>query len=509
MALFKRTSVNGRDYYYDMWHFLTHRRNRRDELCQGDGSTTSFSETLNVELYDVDSTGGYEKIKASTVRILYTVGGVEYETRDDGSGNFQTTSTMSSAANIDTGTSSTIDYTTGAVSLTFSTAPDNGTKIYAIYEIDRDDDYGEVDGDVELWRYEAGQGDGSTTSFTKTIKLENTEATTHGVVTAIWWNSGTRYEDTTVATFSGYDVTLTLPSAPDDKTTVSINVDANDSDDPYLVVSLDDGGTTQYLLIDGKGTDYYSGTTDYMRANITALSTSYTAGSAWTTNQAVITPFTPDGDTTYPTLISQLDMSVYIWIQTKSDYSSSGTIWKSYSFSSHFDVTESSTHYYAILALEYNADKYYSDGQSDVYLVTYQHTSTLHNGTTGWKYYTSVRSSRFDGTGGDANGLNWLSHPYITQTGALGGYGYYWHGLDAIYEAIKSTADGKVYQYSPMLFNDYDELIPISTLKSLIQINSGGNLADGDEILTTHSSGKVIRHLVHLTTSWNWGVRIA
>ncbi len=77
----------------------------------GDGSTTSFSATLATTPVDEDS-----------LEIAYTIGGTDYTATDDGDGNISGTDCTG-----------TIDYDTGALSLTFSTAPDNGSDITATY----------------------------------------------------------------------------------------------------------------------------------------------------------------------------------------------------------------------------------------------------------------------------------------------------------------------------------------------------------------------------------------
>jgi len=85
---------------------------RSDTIGTGDGATTSFSATLT-----------YLPVVAGTLNISYTIGGVAYTATDDGAGNITGTDVTG-----------TIDYTTGAVSLTFTTAPDAGTAISATYQ---------------------------------------------------------------------------------------------------------------------------------------------------------------------------------------------------------------------------------------------------------------------------------------------------------------------------------------------------------------------------------------
>lgn len=86
-----------------------------ESVGSGDGSTTSFSHTA-----------AFVPVEPKSVSIAYTIGGTAYTGTDDGEGNI-------------TGTdlSGTINYNTGTVSLTFSTAPDSGTSItmnYSYYE---------------------------------------------------------------------------------------------------------------------------------------------------------------------------------------------------------------------------------------------------------------------------------------------------------------------------------------------------------------------------------------
>jgi len=77
-----------------------------------DGSATSFSFTL-----------AHFPVKTSSYVVHYTISSVVYTGVDDGSGNITGT-------NISSGT---INYNTGAVSLTFSLAPDNGSTITSDY----------------------------------------------------------------------------------------------------------------------------------------------------------------------------------------------------------------------------------------------------------------------------------------------------------------------------------------------------------------------------------------
>jgi hypothetical protein len=68
----------------------------------GDGSTTSFADALT-----------YDSVQTSSVTVGYTLSGTAYTATDDGSGVIT-----------GTGLTGTIDYTTGTIALSFSTAPD-------------------------------------------------------------------------------------------------------------------------------------------------------------------------------------------------------------------------------------------------------------------------------------------------------------------------------------------------------------------------------------------------
>lgn len=81
-------------------------------IGNGDGTTTSFNATLDT------------LIVPGSVSISFTVGGASYTATDDGNGNISTTEV-----------SGTIDYKTGNLNLTFTTAPDNGTSINVSYQI--------------------------------------------------------------------------------------------------------------------------------------------------------------------------------------------------------------------------------------------------------------------------------------------------------------------------------------------------------------------------------------
>ena len=83
-----------------------------ENLGTGDGSTTSFSGTLV-----------HHPVKASTVAIHYTISSTAYTATDDGNGNISGTECTG-----------TINYDTGAWSLTFNIAPDDTTDITADYD---------------------------------------------------------------------------------------------------------------------------------------------------------------------------------------------------------------------------------------------------------------------------------------------------------------------------------------------------------------------------------------
>ena len=77
----------------------------------GDGATTTFSATL-----------AQKPVRSQTVKITLE-GSTTVFGQDDGKGNI-----------IGAGVSGTINYTTGEISLTFTTAPESGKKIYASYQ---------------------------------------------------------------------------------------------------------------------------------------------------------------------------------------------------------------------------------------------------------------------------------------------------------------------------------------------------------------------------------------
>lgn len=78
----------------------------------GDGTTTTFTAVLQEV-----------PVTPNSVSVEYTIGGVSYTSHDDGNGNI-------SGAYISSGS---INYQSGDISITFSTAPDNGTNIRVRY----------------------------------------------------------------------------------------------------------------------------------------------------------------------------------------------------------------------------------------------------------------------------------------------------------------------------------------------------------------------------------------
>lgn len=84
-----------------------------ETIAVGDGTTTTFNYTTkNIP------------VSYGSVSIYYTIGGISYTANDDGNGNI-------SGNNL----SGTVDYSSGSISLTFSTAPDNGINIDIRYSI--------------------------------------------------------------------------------------------------------------------------------------------------------------------------------------------------------------------------------------------------------------------------------------------------------------------------------------------------------------------------------------
>ena len=81
-------------------------------LGSGDGTTTAFSGTLST------------LVVPGSVSVTYTIGGVQSTITDDGSGNISGTNVSGS-----------VNYQTGAINLTFTTAPNSGTTIDVSYNI--------------------------------------------------------------------------------------------------------------------------------------------------------------------------------------------------------------------------------------------------------------------------------------------------------------------------------------------------------------------------------------
>ena len=80
-----------------------------------DGSTTQFTTTLTTP------------VVPGTVSVTYTIGATQHTANDDSNGNIAGT-------NVESGS---IDYDSGAFSITFSSAPDNLTNIDISYEYDQ------------------------------------------------------------------------------------------------------------------------------------------------------------------------------------------------------------------------------------------------------------------------------------------------------------------------------------------------------------------------------------
>jgi len=86
-----------------------------EELYDGDGSTVAFSTAILA----------WRPIKTISTVLKYTIGGVSYSITEA-----SLTFTDATIA------SSSLSLTTGVLNVTFTTAPDNGTKVYVTYEQD-------------------------------------------------------------------------------------------------------------------------------------------------------------------------------------------------------------------------------------------------------------------------------------------------------------------------------------------------------------------------------------
>jgi len=115
--VYRGISSGGQDRYFEVTetsfvddgsHEIT-----GEAIGSGDGTTTAFSGTL-----------ANSPVKSSSVIIHYTIGGTAYTATDDGAGNISGTDC-----------SGTIMYSTGAWSLTFTTAPDDATDITVDYDV--------------------------------------------------------------------------------------------------------------------------------------------------------------------------------------------------------------------------------------------------------------------------------------------------------------------------------------------------------------------------------------
>lgn len=84
---------------------------KSEQIGTGNGTTTSFSGTL------------LRRVVPRSVEVNYRIAGVNYTATDDGAGNITGT-------NISSGT---VNYTTGNISITFSSPPDNGSTVTVNY----------------------------------------------------------------------------------------------------------------------------------------------------------------------------------------------------------------------------------------------------------------------------------------------------------------------------------------------------------------------------------------
>ncbi len=85
-----------------------------ENIGSGDGTTKTFSNTLS-----------NLNVAPGTVTVTATIGGSGVTLYDDGEGNLKDSSGSHTG---------TVNYVTGAISVSFGTAPDNGTNIVASYK---------------------------------------------------------------------------------------------------------------------------------------------------------------------------------------------------------------------------------------------------------------------------------------------------------------------------------------------------------------------------------------
>ena len=103
---------SGNDEFIDTAVVKTANNQYTEAEQQGDGSTTSFTRTLN-----------HYPVLKNTYTLKYTISGTQYTAQDDGNGNI-------TGEHI---TSGSINYETGERSVEFDTDPDNGTDIIDEY----------------------------------------------------------------------------------------------------------------------------------------------------------------------------------------------------------------------------------------------------------------------------------------------------------------------------------------------------------------------------------------
>ena len=99
-------------FYFKLYTTSTRPIVSGEVVGTGDGTKTSFSKTL-----------AHPVIVPNTLVVHYTISSTAYTATDDGAGNVSGTNC-----------SGTINYQTGDLSLTFTTAPDSGTSITADYD---------------------------------------------------------------------------------------------------------------------------------------------------------------------------------------------------------------------------------------------------------------------------------------------------------------------------------------------------------------------------------------